>query len=396
MTSSPSAADFRRRAISLERATMPSALRRPGLWIGSFILLANLHGSLLSDDDVGGDAPAPSPPAPGSSKTSAQGPKSPAEEKIDVCLSLRRTRRYDEAFAALQQAAALQPSPVVAAQIVFRTGETQFRKAQDAASGKLQGVDSEACLKEAIRSFELLGEKHPKDEITPEGVYMTGSAYLLLGDLEKALQLYRRAAVEYPAYTGRGKSLMRVGVCQAGLDDPASARTTFRKYLQEFPSPPADASKVRKYLSELELVGKPAPALRVTSWLTSMVGPDGLKTFDGEVVVVVFFATWCENCSAEMPHLRSLINTWSPRGVVFLGVSDPDDPKNTSSVPVYVQKNEIPFLDVGLDRGSQSSPAYKVTGLPGAALIDRKGNIRWRGHLAFLPRPLLEKALAEK
>ena len=144
------------------------------------------------------------------------------------------------------------------------------------------------------------------------------------------------------------------------------------------------------------MVGLPAPPLRVPEWLLGLVGPKGLKTFDGEVVVLVFFATWCENCSAEMPHLRSLMKAWAPRGVVFLGIADPEDPKNTQPVDVYVKKNEIQCLDVGLDRGSRCATDYLVAGRPAAALLDRKGVVRWRGHLAFFPRPLLEKALDEK
>jgi hypothetical protein len=81
--------------------------------------------------------------------------------------------------------------------------------------------------------------------------------------------------------------------------------------------------------------------------------------------------------------------------VVFLGVANPDDPKSTQPVDFYVQKNQIPFQDVALDRGGNSWGPYRVGSLPAGVLIDRKGVIRWRGHPAFFPGPLTEQLVSE-
>jgi cytochrome c biogenesis protein CcmG/thiol:disulfide interchange protein DsbE len=337
-------------------------------------------------------------PSKAAEKGKAAEPKTPAELKIDACIQFRRLHKFDEAFGALREAAALNPPPPIASQVLFRTGETWFRKAQEAADGKLANTDADACYKESLGAFEELLKKYPKEESAQEGVYLSGTCHMMMGDLVKARELYQHAYDDYPAAKGRGRALIRVGVCQAGLDDPRGAFATFTRYLREFntEADKSDRQKVAKYLGEVAIVGTPAPAIPASKWLQGMVGPENLKTFSGEVIVLVFFATWCENCSAEMPHLRSMIRQWAPKGVVFLGIGDPDDPKNTSPVDVYVQKNGIDFLDVALDAGARSHNAYRVAGLPGAAVIDRKGTIRWRGHLAFLPKPLLEKTLAEK
>jgi hypothetical protein len=39
---------------------------------------------------------------------------------------------------------------------------------------------------------------------------------------------------------------------------------------------------------------------------------------------------------------------------------------------------------------------YRVAGFPAAVVIDRKGTVRWRAHLAFFPAALVEKLLKEK
>jgi thiol-disulfide isomerase/thioredoxin len=110
----------------------------------------------------------------------------------------------------------------------------------------------------------------------------------------------------------------------------------------------------------------------------------------------VFFATWCENCKKELPHLRSVMQKLEKSDVVFLGVANPEDTRNPITVDAYVPQHRLEFFDVALDRGNGSSPAYGVSAFPAAVVIDRKGTIRWRGHPAFFPRPLVDKLLEEK
>ncbi len=326
------------------------------------------------------------------------GNKSPPEVKVDEALQLRKQRKYDEALARLKEAAALSPPPNIEAEVLFRTGETLFQKGRAAAEEKLGDTEPEPFFVEALRLFDDVVTRHPREAITANAVYLTGSSHLMLGDLAKARSAYERAYKDYPGYKDRGLALIRVGVCQAGLDDPIEASRTFSKYLGEFIDEGSknDRVKVGKYLREIGMVGRPAPQLQVSRWLNGTVGPEGLKTFDGEPVVLVFFATWCGNCSAELPHLKSLMKTWGPRGVTFLGVGDPDDPKNTEPIEIYVTRHDVQFTDVALDPGSRSQIGYRVAGMPAAAVIDRRGTVRWRGHLAFFPTPLIEKVLEEK
>jgi thiol-disulfide isomerase/thioredoxin len=184
-------------------------------------------------------------------------------------------------------------------------------------------------------------------------------------------------------------------VCQAGLGETAKARAAFEKYLKEYPNEKADVAKVQKSIRELEVVGRPAPPLRPAGWLGGALGSDGLKAVEGQAVVLVWFATWCPNCRKELAHLRAILKKWEKSDVVFIGIADPDDPQSTMPVEDYVRTNKLEFFDVGLDKTSSSWAPYRVTGFPAAALIDRKGIVRWRGHLAFFPNPLLTKVLKE-
>jgi thiol-disulfide isomerase/thioredoxin len=72
------------------------------------------------------------------------------------------------------------------------------------------------------------------------------------------------------------------------------------------------------------LIGKPAPAIKVETWLNGP-GPtaDELK---GRVIVVDAWAHWCMPCRANAPELVALHKQYSPRGVVFVGLTHLEDP----------------------------------------------------------------------
>jgi TolA-binding protein/peroxiredoxin len=354
-------------------------------------LLASLAGAppcRAEEEDEPVPSPKEIPPA-------AAKDLSPAEMKVETSLKYRKVRRYDEAMAALSEALALDPPPAIAARILFRRGETLFRKGQDAAAGRLPRTDAKEAYREALQALEETIRRHPGEEAAGEAAYLMGSCHLLLDDTEKALAAYQRTFDEFPRYAYRSTALLRTGICHASLGEVAKARAAYARLIREFPDRAADVKKARRYLEEAGVMGQRAQPVAASSWLLGLAAENGMKTFDGEVIVLVFFATWCKNCSAEVPHLRSLMKDLGEKGVVFLGVANPDDPDNTDPVDAYVQKNDVPFLDVALDRTQASWGPYRVWSLPAAALIDRKGTIRWRGHPAFFPKKLAEKLIEE-
>jgi thiol-disulfide isomerase/thioredoxin len=64
-------------------------------------------------------------------------------------------------------------------------------------------------------------------------------------------------------------------------------------------------------------------------WAATFRDPGGsshaLGQFQGKVLVVNFWATWCVPCREEMPAFNRLHERWKARGVTFLGLAD-DDP----------------------------------------------------------------------
>jgi len=97
-----------------------------------------------------------------------------------------------------------------------------------------------------------------------------------------------------------------------------------------------------------------------------------LSDYAGKVVILNFWATWCAPCREEMPQLEALWQRYQKQGLVVLAVSE--DRGRTKKVRKFIAKRGFTF-PVALDRKSKIGRAYRVSGLPASALIDRHGNV---------------------
>ena len=101
-----------------------------------------------------------------------------------------------------------------------------------------------------------------------------------------------------------------------------------------------------------------------------------LRGFRGKVVVLNFWATWCENCMQEMPVLNKLAGD-NP-AVVFLSVSVGDTPKAFQDW--IATHKEFPSLQFALDPGGINGKGvdakYRVSGLPTTYVIGADGKIK--------------------
>ena len=94
-----------------------------------------------------------------------------------------------------------------------------------------------------------------------------------------------------------------------------------------------------------------------------------------DVVLVDFWATFCEPCLASMPHLDALYKKYKDKGFVVLGVSI-DGPDSIAQVRSEVQKLGVTF-PILLDQETRVVSLYNPkTSAPYSVLIGRNGRIR--------------------
>jgi peroxiredoxin len=96
-----------------------------------------------------------------------------------------------------------------------------------------------------------------------------------------------------------------------------------------------------------------------------------------------FWATWCEPCRVEMPHLNRFQETYGDRGLRVLAISM-DGPESVSRVRSHVARYEF-ALTVLLDLESEVTQLYNPRrAAPYNALIGRDGDILW-SHEGYAP-----------
>jgi thiol-disulfide isomerase/thioredoxin len=102
-----------------------------------------------------------------------------------------------------------------------------------------------------------------------------------------------------------------------------------------------------------------------------------LGAYRGRVVVVNYWASWCEPCRKELPALERLHRRFEARGLVTLGVSI-DDPEERDAARDLVKRLHISF-PVRFDGTTAEMAALGLaTSIPATALFDRDGSRAFR------------------
>lgn len=107
----------------------------------------------------------------------------------------------------------------------------------------------------------------------------------------------------------------------------------------------------------------------------SLSGPAGktvsLSSLKGRVVLLNFWATWCDSCKEELPVLSETFRKHRADPFDLLAVSVEEDA--SEKVPPFAALHKLPFTILYADR--KTLEAYAVRGLPASYLIAADGAI---------------------
>ena len=110
----------------------------------------------------------------------------------------------------------------------------------------------------------------------------------------------------------------------------------------------------------------------------SLADPDGkklsLKDFHGKLVLLNFWATWCEPCRKEMPTMVRLHNEFKTKGFEIVAVNVKD---KRSDALTFIKKMKMNF-PVMMDPEGEAGLLYGAFGMPITYLIDDKGLVMAR------------------
>jgi thiol-disulfide isomerase/thioredoxin len=103
-----------------------------------------------------------------------------------------------------------------------------------------------------------------------------------------------------------------------------------------------------------------------------LVDPAGAG-MEGRVVIVDFWASWCEPCRASFPFYSQLSRDLSGAGLVILGVSVDQD---RGDCEAFVRR-QAPAFPVVRDGAQRLVAAVQVPAMPTSYLLDRRGRVRY-------------------
>ena len=103
-----------------------------------------------------------------------------------------------------------------------------------------------------------------------------------------------------------------------------------------------------------------------------------LGRFEGRVVVIDFWASWCVPCRRSFPWLNAMQSKYADDGLVIIGVNVD---RKRAEADKFLEKFPASF-DIIYDGEADLAKRFEVQAMPSSFVIGRDGTIRNR-HLGF-------------
>jgi peroxiredoxin len=132
----------------------------------------------------------------------------------------------------------------------------------------------------------------------------------------------------------------------------------------------AGGQPVASASAEHELVGAKAPEFELPSAVGK--GRVSLATHAGKVVIVDFWATWCDPCRASFPAYQRMVDEFGGKlGVI--GISVDEEP---SGIPAFAESTGARFA-LAWDEGQGAAKSYQPPTMPTSFVVDKHGMVRF-------------------
>lgn len=103
-----------------------------------------------------------------------------------------------------------------------------------------------------------------------------------------------------------------------------------------------------------------------------------LSDYKGKVVLLNFWASWCEPCRQEMPDVEKAYETYKDQGLVVLGANLRE---NNVSVQGFADNLGLTFPILMDKDGNVATQLYKVKPIPTTYFIDKDGYLRQKAEM---------------
>jgi thiol-disulfide isomerase/thioredoxin len=173
----------------------------------------------------------------------------------------------------------------------------------------------------------------------------------MFGDAKRAIGLVLVCAFTFAGCGGSNPSTTNDATAKANSNAPVLSRPP----ATAFPMPPVK------------------PVKSATGWTLGNSQHVKLSDYQGKVVVLDFYATWCEPCRDSIPHLVELQKRYGSQGlqVIGLNVGGEDD---YDKVPDFARKFKIEY-PLGIPDSELENSYLRDNAIPQTIIIDRGGKL---------------------
>lgn len=238
---------------------------------------------------------------------------------------------------------------------------------------EMKAADAKKHYEESLKSLNTLIEKYAGTEQELEAKFYIGAICNEMHTYDEAIK-YFDIVLSHEEIDPNFKARTLYFKIKAllGKGDIVKAKETIAELkLIE----PKAADSFGSELSGLVRIGAEAPMFNAMDFKGNQID---LSKYKGNIVVLDFWATWCEPCLEAFPKVKRMYNKFKDKGVQFIGVSLDDDIENVRG---FVKQEEIewPQLFDGKRWKGTLPGLYRVNIIPTMFVIDRESKIRYMG-----------------
>lgn len=187
------------------------------------------------------------------------------------------------------------------------------------------------------------------------------------------LEGLKQYVADYPTSPDAAEAMMQLGIAHEFAGEEDDAKKWYGKIKDNFPTAAA-AKKAAGAITRLDSVGQ---IIRLTGKTTTGQALD-LASYRGRLVLLHYWATWCEPCMNDLATIQQLYTKYGSAGFAPVGICLDSD---TKTLGAFLQKNRLAWPQLhepGALDGKLANDLGILT-LPTMLLIDRDGKVLNRG-----------------
>ncbi|MCG9127561.1 redoxin domain-containing protein [Candidatus Poribacteria bacterium] len=256
-------------------------------------------------------------------------------------------------------------------------------------SKQLQTTSDTATANVLIDKSRSFIKAHPKYDKVDQIYYILGSVLVEFDSPEEGIKVLEELIRYYPLAPSVEPGLLNLGIAYDKIGTHDKADEAYYKLLNNAKYKNGQFANTAKTLLETDISDRKgslealSEASTQTNFLNNpaidfeVVNLNGealsLAQYQGQIVLLDFWATWCPPCIAEMPFVKSTYQKYKNQNFEIIGISLDRD---LNQLTTYLDKEGITWPQY-YDNGGQIANLYRVQAIPTTYLIDNKGIIRY-------------------